>query len=82
MIQKILLTKVSVLRLKENMKEHRTRQTLINIPLRSMLINVWRATKKKTCNRIKAKGRLTLRPRLLANRQPLTLICKSFIRLT
>ncbi|MDP8201827.1 MAG: hypothetical protein P9M11_06750, partial [Candidatus Tenebribacter burtonii] len=33
------LTNVSVLRVKEKQEEHRTRQTLINIPLRSMLIN-------------------------------------------
>jgi len=35
-----------MLRLKENMKEHRTLKTLINIPLRSMLINAGRDTVK------------------------------------
>ena len=38
-MRKLLLTKVSVPRLKEKQEEHRTLETLNNIPLRSMLFN-------------------------------------------
>ena len=41
------VTNVSVLRLKEKQEEHRTRKTLINIPLRSMLINGEKKIKEK-----------------------------------
>ena len=49
------LTKVSVLRLKEKQEEHRTLQTLINIPLRSMLINAGVPLKKRLATVSKRK---------------------------
>ena len=64
---------------KEDKKEERgSCQTLTNIPLRSMLVNGG-VPLKKTRNRLEAERRLTMRPRELANRQPMTLICSSFI---
>jgi len=65
--------------LKEKREERGNCQPLINLPLRSMLINGGVPLKKRTRNRIEAEHRLTLRPRGLANRQPVTLICSSFI---
>jgi hypothetical protein len=77
-MKKMLLTNSSTLRLKEKQEERGSCQPLINIPLRSTLINGG-VPLKKTRNRIEAEHRLTLRPRELANLQPVTLICSSFI---
>jgi len=46
-IGKMLLTKVSVLRLKDKQEEHRTLHPLNNIPLRSMLFNAGVTLKKR-----------------------------------
>jgi len=78
MMVKILLTKASTFKLKEKREERGRLQTLTNIPLRSMLVNGG-VPLKKTRNRSKAERRLILRPRGLANQQPSTLICSSFI---
>ena len=77
-IRKMLLKNSSTANKEEMQVERGSCQPLINIPLRSMLINGG-VPLKKTRNRIEAEHRLILRPRGLANQQPSTLICSSFI---
>ena len=79
-MMKMLLTKASTFRLRENIKERGRLYTLINIPLRSMLFNGG-VPLEKTRNHIEAEQWLTMRPRELANRQPLTFYLLVFYHL-
>ncbi len=76
----MLVTHSSTAKQEEKQEERGSCQPLINIPLRSMLINGG-VPLKKTRNRIEAEQWLTMRPRGLANRQPLTLYLLVFYHL-
>jgi len=77
-LERIGVTHSSTAKQEEKVKERGSCQTLINIPLRSMLIKAG-VPLKKTRNRIEAERRLTSRPRGLAILHPLTLNCSSFL---
>ena len=80
MIADLPVTHSSTAKQEEKQEERGSCQTLTNIPLRSMLVNGG-VPLEKTRNRLEAKRRLTMRPRGLANRQPLTFYLLVFYHL-
>jgi len=74
------LTHSSTLRLREKQEERGSCHPLNNIPLRSMLFNGG-VPLEKTRNRIEVEQWLTMHPRKLTNKQPLTLYLFVFYHL-
>jgi hypothetical protein len=74
------LTHSSTAKQEEKQEERGSCQTLNNIPLRSMLFNGG-VPLENTRNRIETEQWLTMRPRKLTNKQPLTLYLFVFYHL-